>query len=997
MHSFHLILASFFLTGLLTAQAGTTPSPEMVSALVKAEQVYRKEGAAEALPVFEQLLTQFTSSGDTRSVAIAQGMIGECHWRLGNFAQSRENLDSALILKRELGDRLQEGKTLNVLGLLEWDLGNFEEAIARFGQASAIGAELGDKKLQGATLNNLSLVYDELGDYDTSLKQYQQVLEIFEQADFQRGMGATLGNIGGVHLLLGHYSEAVHYYQRALAISEQLGSVAAMSQDHGNLGFSYTGLGRINLALEHFETALELAKKAGMRQEQGFWLRGMANAQIKTGHYDLGLQNHRKALEIYTEDGSEALLLEALHDMGQLLLKLGDPTSAEQHFQHALTLAVSMGMSRGVTINQLALGDLQYRHERPEEAASLYVQALQKSLETGEKNLQTQAYLSLARVHRYLQDSTRARQECEKALQIAHNMGARASEAEATYLLAELDRDNAENIKALKRFDVAGTLATAVGDPDLQWQVEYGRALALIQEGQKQVAVEALIRSVGHIESVRSRLREKRFRAGYLQDKHQVYIELVRLQLELGKDSDAFSTAERLRAWSFNEYSGEALTRPWSAEQRQAETEMRERIRQLQSVLEEESLRTASDQRQIAINTFSRELLLAEQQYQAFLDDEGNPGTAGPLPGYRVQEAETRHQLKPGEALIEYVVGKDDVMIFVLTKDRLYTATEMLDRTSLRSKLELLRDLLHQHHNDRWTGPAKSLARNLLEPVIKAGWLDGVKHLYLVPHDMLNYLPFAVLPLTSDSDSEPIINSYTLAYLPTAFALLNGHRDTGSTASILAVAPARSKLQYAPEEAASIVELFQPNSKLLAGDAATESAFRQIAGEYRVLHLATHGYFNKLNPLLSGLELESDKANDGLLEVHEILELNLNSDLVTLSACETGMGSGFFAEIPAGDDFVGMTRAFLQAGSASVLATLWEVDDHSTVDLMKRFYTHLQEAGANGDKAVALADAQRSLRSSQKYQHPYYWAPFVLVGATNQQNHEVLNSKGETI
>jgi len=201
------------------------------------------------------------------------------------------------------------------------------------------------------------------------------------------------------------------------------------------------------------------------------------------------------------------------------------------------------------------------------------------------------------------------------------------------------------------------------------------------------------------------------------------------------------------------------------------------------------------------------------------------------------------------------------------------------------------------------------------------------------------------------------------------------------------MAPGRSQLRHTPEEALSIARLFMPHAELLTGDKATESAFKDVSGNYQVLHLATHGYFNKLNPLLSGLELEADDTNDGLLEVHEILQLKLNSDLVTLSACQTGMGSGFFAEIPAGDDFVGLTRAFLQAGSTSVVASLWEVDDHSTVDLMNNFYRRLEEPGANRDKAVALAEAQRALLSSSKYKHPYYWAPFILVGSMNRNHH----------
>ena len=108
-----------------------------------------------------------------------------------------------------------------------------------------------------------------------------------------------------------------------------------------------------------------------------------------------------------------------------------------------------------------------------------------------------------------------------------------------------------------------------------------------------------------------------------------------------------------------------------------------------------------------------------------------------------------------------------------------------------------------------------------------------------------------------------------------------------------------------------------------------------------VLHLATHGQFNKLNPLLSGLELEADGIDDGMLQVHEVLGLRLNADLVTLSACDTALGSGHLAMVPAGDEFVGMTRAFLSAGSSSVVATLWEVDDRSSGKLMRRFYEHL--------------------------------------------------------
>jgi CHAT domain-containing protein len=125
------------------------------------------------------------------------------------------------------------------------------------------------------------------------------------------------------------------------------------------------------------------------------------------------------------------------------------------------------------------------------------------------------------------------------------------------------------------------------------------------------------------------------------------------------------------------------------------------------------------------------------------------------------------------------------------------------------------------------------------------------------------------------------------------------------------------------------------------------------------------------------VELETDASDDGRLEVHEILGLRLNAHLVTLSACDTALGGGYFTEVPAGDDLVGLTRAFLLAGSSSVLASLWAVNDRSTMALMRSFYAQWPKT----DKATALTLAQRQMRrSGGRYTHPYFWAAFVLVG-----------------
>jgi CHAT domain-containing protein len=221
------------------------------------------------------------------------------------------------------------------------------------------------------------------------------------------------------------------------------------------------------------------------------------------------------------------------------------------------------------------------------------------------------------------------------------------------------------------------------------------------------------------------------------------------------------------------------------------------------------------------------------------------------------------------------------------------------------------------------------------------------------------------------------VDDSVLAALPAAAARVDGGRGAAPEKSVLAVAPASTRLPYTQRESQAVSTFFPRQHTLLLGGRATESSFKRLAGQYDVIHLATHGYFNKLNPLLSGVLLESDAEEDGRLEVHEILELRLRARLVTLSACDTALGGGYFADVPAGDDLVGLTRAFLFAGSPTVLASLWEVNDLAAVGLMRDFYARL----GRSDKATALAEAQRVMhRHGRRYAHPYYWGAFALTG-----------------
>ena len=971
----HMLFAFLAVIALISSSA--YPAAEADPALRAAESFYRQEGAEAALPKFAALATRFKNENDDLNYAMARHFIGVCHWRLGNFDESRVHLNAAFEMRETLGDEFGLAKTSIVLGLLEWDLGNYDQAIARFRTASAAGKAIGDRKIEGAALNNLSLVYDELGDYKTSLAQYEQVIDIYAGADFPRGEGDTYGNIGGVYLLLGQYRIALSYYEKALAISIELESTLSMSQDHGNIGLAHLGLGNIDTAMDHFDTAIALAEQTGMRQDVAYWQGSKANALIQKGRFDAGLQIHRRVLDTYDDIGAQGELLLALHDMGQLHLSLGDPTSAESYFNQAISLAREIGNANGITVNLLALGELYLRRDQLDAASSQFNQARQRASMAESQALLVESILGLAYVHQEQRRFDEVADELNAALAVSRKIESRHQEAETLFVLAENERRTRNEEQALELFASAESILEDTGDPDILWQIHFGRAKALESLGDKLGAIESLRQSVLLIESVRSRLREERFRSGYLQDKQQVYVELVRLQIEMEMTEEAFQTAERLRARSYSQQFERTGYPLLTEDQRRREQELRERVRQLQRALGEEQ--ESPETRQAAVQTFSTELIMAEREYQAFLDDHVQPVAQRTAAVSLPDSAEVRRQLSDDDILIEYVVGEDEVMIFAITRNEMIATIEEVRRVDLYARVELLRDLISRPGDSRWQKPAASLAEALVEPLERSGSLDAISNLYIVPHGVLNYLPFAVLPTQESGGQELLLENYTLAYLPTAVAISTTGKGQSATSTLLALAPGNSRLRYAPEEARSINELFEPNSRLLLGSAATESRFKTLAGDYRMLHLATHSDFNKLNPMFSGLQLEADDDNDGRLEVHEILRLELNADLVTLSACDTALGSGYFAEVPAGDEFVGLTRAFLSVGSESVMASLWEVDDRSSVQLMQQFYERLERSGADADRSAALMLAQQQLRSTKGYEHPYYWAPFVLV------------------
>ena len=958
-----------------SGDAQTVPPSSADEVLSRARDLYFGDGPTAALPVYQEALALYQQVGDRLGEAITLGLIGNCYKRMGDYEESLKLLSRALEMKRQIGNRLEEGKTLSHLGLLYWEQADYDAAIRHLKAAIAIGAEIDDAKLEGSALNNLSLVYDELGDYEQSLQQYERALELYRRTDFPRGEGDTLGNIGGVHYILGRYRQAIDYYEKALAISERLESKPAMSQDLGNLALCHFDLGEIPQALESFNRALVLARQAGLEKETADWEKGKGSVLLETGRHTEGMLLVRQALATYEGAGLQRELAEALEELAILHLQLGDAATAEGFLLRSLEVSRSIEFSRGVLFNLVALGELEWSRRRYDKGADFFLKALEGATEDGDLNLTTQCHIQLAFTRRDQGELEKALDEARRALALAQDRQAKFQLAEALFALGDIELLRGRPAAALEHFQAGEQQIGGLGEPEIAWRLAHGRGRALEALGRDAEAVDAYSRAVELIETVRGRLREERFRAGYIEDKTDAYIDLSRVLVRLGRREQAFSFAERLRARSYLDLLSQHQNPSLTVEQRRRETELRERVRRLQQSIEEE-LEPGSESRRQAMHLFAVELSEAEREYEDFLSGltRVDPALARNWTLAVPTAAAIRQALTPESALMEFMVGDEDVLVFLLTPDSLETWMVQIPRRDLRAKIELTRELIRRRNGTDWSHPARSLSSLLIEPLEEAGWLSDVQRLYLVPHDILHYLPFACLP--RGDLGRYLVLDYELTYLPAAGNLVYSTDNPPAREGILALAPESSRLRFTAAEARSVALAFPDSNQVLIGERATEHSFKTLADRYQVLHLATHSYWNRLNPLLSGLELEAGSGEDGRLEVHEILDLQLRADLVTLSACETALGSSYFGHLPVGDDFVGLTRAFMDAGGETVLASLWEVDDRATLDLMKSFYNNLGKQSP----AASLAAAQRSMLTEKDNPDPYQWAAFVLVG-----------------
>jgi len=508
--------------------------------------------------------------------------------------------------------------------------------------------------------------------------------------------------------------------------------------------------------------------------------------------------------------------------------------------------------------------------------------------------------------------------------------------------------------EAKEGYDILLRYPHILNQGEIYWNILFDRGKIAEKEGNLKEAINFYAQAVDVVEQQRASINTEASKIGFVGEKQALYHNLVRGLYQNGQYEKAFEYVERAKSRALVDL---LASKKDFAVKGGNEKEIKTVLAMIDSADAEAIIQDASiDKNQTrSIQITARKELKSKA-----------PELASLVAVTFLPMAELQSLIPDEEALIEYYYRDKDMYAFIISGSKLHVVE--LDSKGLTEEIQQLRKLIVNPGSTQFIEVSKKLYRRLFLP------LENVlsKHsIIIVPHGTLHYLPMNAL---YDGNGY-LIDRFSIRMMPSASAIkyLRERRADKSGGILIFGNPdlgdPRNDLKYAEKEAADIAKI-RPGSRVFMRKEATEGALRKNCDSYRYIHFATHGQFNHETPLQSALLLAPDSQYNGMLTVDKLYSLNMDADLATLSACETGLG-----EITTGDDLVGLTRGFLYAGCSSIVASLWKVDDLATAHLMTCFYKEMEKT--NNQEALRTAQ----METKKKYPHPYYWAAFQITGS----------------
>ncbi|MFN7950434.1 MAG: CHAT domain-containing protein [bacterium] len=935
--------------------------------VAQAARAYREERWKDAADAFADALSLEEILDRPADRAQMLYRLTDACARAGQWQRATRYQQQSVADARKQGDPAALAQALFDLGVFRSRAEDFDGAIAALGETAALWAKLGRVADKSQALAVQGIAEESAGRYQRALETFGTALALDEVSGASEGQGRQIRRIGRIQLVrLNRYADAEASFRKAQAILESAGDVPGWIESTLEIGLARVAIGDLAGAIAQYDEGLEAARDSDEKALVAKALAYRAEAHWLSASYGEAFADIRAAEQAAEAASAPRQAFLATNLNALVRWSLNDFDAALDEAERALALAEKLGEKTDVSAVHNNLGIIHRDAGRPAAALEELDQALAVDRAIGSRwgegyDLRNigMTYLVMGRLDAALDSLTRA-------VDVSRSIGDRVNEAKALVSLGDTQLALARPADAERTFVDTATLAHELGVREVEWRALWGRGRAEREQGRFPEARASFEAAVELVESLRAALKIEEMRNGFITNKVDLYEDLIRLLLDRGEVARAFDVAERSRARGFIDLLGNQKLAPAKA----ASRELLAKVRALDVRVEEVRSQPAGADRDraLAAAESERKDLLTQIQLE-------DPALSSFVSVSPLDVAGVRALLAPDVTLLAYFVAKSEVIVWVVRNDSLDVARTPLTRAELEKRVLGFRDRIQK------VEPVEAESQALYDALIRpiAARIPKDATLAIVPHGILHYLSFAALADAKDPAAPYLIQHHPIFMSASASVLAYTVKpDAGRPRGALKVLAIGNPdlgtrdfdLPFAEKEVKSLAWTY-PQIDILTGAKATKEWLLAHVGEYDVIHLASHGEFDPVNPLASALKLatSSSDAAAGDLFAREVFGLDLKATMVTLSACQTGLG-----KVEAGDEVIGLNRAFLYAGTHSLLSSLWRVSDVSTAILVKHFYRNF----VHEPRAESLRQAQLHVMSY--YPHPSYWAGFVLSG-----------------
>jgi CHAT domain-containing protein/tetratricopeptide (TPR) repeat protein len=999
------------------ATAGDRAAAAASEAFAEAEALrakWERQSLRAAVAAYSDALGRAAAAGDGPGQLRALRDAGDCHFIMSEYREALAAHTKALALSRRLGDTPGEIDALNDAGYVHVYLGENAEALRHFGRALALlaarpegrGAEARRRKAQA--LNNTGEVYYSLSDLRKALDYFGQALAEFQAAGDRAGVALAHLNLGYAHTDLGDLKSASEDYDRALALWQAVGDARGEALTLTAIGGLHSFLGEKQLALEHHGRAMRTLQSLGNYQGEAAAWNGIAQVYEDLNQPRAALSSYERALRLYELIGNRDFAALSRYYVGRTWQALGEPGRALAYYLRSARLSREVGNRLFEAHALRATGTVYESRGEAGRALERYAEALKLYERAGDRRWQAGTLNSIGFIHDTAGDKPRALRYYERALSLSRAVEDRHEEVATLYNMARAESDIGDLDRAIAHASsavelVEGLRVKVTGE---QLRTSYFASAQRLYELYIDLLMQAHRARPGAGFAEAALQASERARARSLLER----LEQQKAGQGRGPASDLLAQERTL--WQQLDFKLESQTRLLNRQHTEAEAA-----------------------------TGAEEVRALTASYQDVLDriKQQSPVYASLTQARPLRAADISAEVGDGRVLLEYALGERRSYLWAVERGSI-RGYELPPRAAIEGSAGRLYELLTarqpvvgespteyrrrvEQSEASYPALAAELSRVLLGPV--ASQIEG-RRLLIVCDGALHRIPFDALPNPASADSTPLVLSHEVIVIPSASVLsaLRAAKPAGAAPKrLIAVLAdpvfnpqdsrvggtgAAADAGPAPAEEAGLhealrdlgdqgieaalprlnsslreaetIEALTPGPEHMISTGFDANLKRVTGGEladFRIIHFATHGIFNDDRPELSGLVLsrvdEAGRGRDAFLKADDIYDLHLNADLIVLSACRTGLGRQV-----SGEGLLGITRGFMYAGSRSVIASLWRVNDEATAELMKHFYASMFRDGL--PPPAALRAAKEAVRSRERWRSPYFWAGFVMQG-----------------